>query len=203
MRFMKSAARLGAVIAALALLSCGLASPAMAVGVGGNGLNLTGHLQGTITQSSALGSTQQVLDLPFVALQFQSGTAGGEIDTFWAGSETIAASGSSTLTLQGSLTDAFSNSVSFGHVKMLLVTCASANTNSFQIGPGASNPFAGPWTGTTPLTAVGPGETMLITNGSGSNAGWAVTSSTDVIKIANSSSGTSVTCDVVIAGTST
>jgi len=187
-----------AALCALAILAAG---PAAAVGVGSAGLSLDASIAGRITSANPLGSSSEALNAAF-PLYLTGGTGAGQIDTFYAGVVTIAASGSATLTLQGSLVDQFGNSVSFGHVKAILLVAAAGNANDCQIGPGASTPFAGPWSGTSPLTAVSPGETYLQTKGQGTAAGWAVTSSTDVLKLANSGSGTSVTCDVYIAGTS-
>lgn len=199
MRFMKS---IVAGLAALALTLAGVA-PALAVGVGPTGLNIGSSMLGTIVQTDTFGSTHENLNLQTLE-QMTGGTGAGQIDTFYRVALTISASSSTTIDLNGSATDQFGNTVSFLHVKGILVTAASGNTNDCQIGPGASNPFAGPWSGTTPLTAISPGEMMLVTKGAGSAAGWAVVASTgDIIKVANSSSGSSVTCSVLIWGTST
>jgi hypothetical protein len=186
----------------IALASCGTPELAFADGIGPTGLNLNASLQADVTGSTALGSAKQVINSQW-PLYLTGGTAAGQVDTVYTGTVTVAASSSTTVTLQGSVTDAFGNTLTFAHVKAILLTAAAGNTNDCQIGPGASNPFAGPWSGTTPLTAVSPGETLLITKGQGTAAGWAVTSSTDVVKLANSSSGTSVSCTLVIVGTST
>lgn len=202
---LKSLRHAGAIFLAGLLAFASAAAPAAAgtVSAGPAGLNLNTSIQGDLTSTNALGTTKEVINSQF-PLYLTGGTGAGQIDTFYAAQITIAASGSTTLDLNGSVTDQFGNSVAFLHVKAIMLVAAAGNTNDCQIGPGASNPFAGPWSGTTPLTSVSPGETALWTKGQGSAAGWAVTASTgDIIKLANSSSGTSVTCTVYVAGTST
>ncbi|HEY1750326.1 MAG TPA: hypothetical protein VGG29_03630 [Caulobacteraceae bacterium] len=192
-------------VAAFILAGAAIAPPALAgtIGVGPTGLNLNAGLQGDVTNTDALGSSKRVFNSTF-PLSLTGGTNAGQVDTFYAVQVTIAASSTSTIDLNGSAIDGFGNTVSFLHVKFILLAASAGNTNDCQIGPGATNPFAGPWSGTTPLTAVSPGETLLITKGQGSSAGWAVTAATgDIIKLANSSSGSSVTCTVYLAGTST
>lgn len=194
------------VAATLIFASCA-PMPAMAVGVGNLGFNVQASICGSVTNTNPLGSTKEDIACGsslFPGAYLTGGTGAGQIDTFYAAAVTIAASGTATLDLSGSVTDGFGNSVALLHVKGIMLVAAAGNTNDCQIGPGASNPFAGPWTGTTPLTAVSPGETALWTKGNGSATGWAVVASTgDIIKLANSSSGTSVTCTVYVWGTST
>lgn len=193
----------GLALAGLILAGCS-AEPALAgVITGPTGFNVNAVVQGDVINANALGNARQVINASF-PLQLSGGTGAGQMDTFYAAQVTIAASGSATLDLNGSVTDAFGNTVNLLHVKFIMLVAAAGNTNDCQIGPGASNPFAGPWSGTTPLTSVSPGESMLITKGQGSAVGWPVTASAgDIIKLANSSSGTSVTCTVYVGGTST
>lgn len=172
-------------------------------GVGPAGLNITAGISGRITNTNVLGSLGEDINVSAL-LQLLGGTGAGQIDTVYSAQTTIAASGSSTIDLNGAVNDVFGNSIAFLHVKAIVVIAAAGNTNDFQIGPGASNPFNGPWSGTTPLHAVSPGEMFVATKGQGSSLGWAVVAATgDIIKIANSSSGTSVTANIYIFGTST
>lgn len=174
----------------------------MGVTTGSQGLNISIGLVGRIVNANVLAALGEDFNLQFLE-QFLGGTGGGQIDTFYAAQLTVAASSTGTIDLAGTLVDAFGNTATFGHVKGIYVQALAANTNDFQIGPGASNPFNGPWSGTTPLTAISPGEAALWTKGAGSQVGWPVTASTgDIIKTANSSSGTGVTANVAIWGTS-
>lgn len=145
-------------------------------------------------------------DAPTWGLNYQkthslgSGTAAGEADLVFAARFTIAASGSQDLDLAGALSDAFGGTLTFVKVKALYVYAATTNTNNAVVQPGASNPFTGPFGGTTPTLTVPPdGELFL----SAPKAGWPVTPATgDILTIANSGAGTSVVVDVVVLGTS-
>jgi hypothetical protein len=196
LRYLKALA-----IAGLILAGCS-AEPAMADGIGPLGLNLNASLQADVIGTSPLGSLHQNINSQF-PLYLTGGTGPGQVDTVYTGTVTIAASGSTTITLQGSVTDAFGTTLTFQHVKAILLTAASGNSNDCVFGPGASSGFTGPFSGTTPAVAVSPGETYLQTKGQASQVGWPVTGSTDVIKIANSGSGSSVSCSIVVVGTST
>jgi hypothetical protein len=100
---------------------------------------------------------------------------------------TLAASASEDLDLAG----AFAN---FTKVHAIYVFATSANTNNVVVGGASANSFVAPFTGTV---TVGPGGENLVT----SKAGWTVTAGTgDLLKIANSNSGSAVTYDIVVAG---
>jgi hypothetical protein len=192
-----------AVVATLAVALEPSRAIAGTVGIGSAGMNITTGLQGRIISTNALGSVGMDVTATTL-LQLTGGTGAGQVDTIFVAQRTIAASGTDALDLNGSLTDAFGNSVAFLHVKAILIVAASGNTNDVTVAPGASNPFNGPFAGTTPSVAVSPGETFLITKGSASATGWAVTAATgDILKIANSGAGTSVTYNIYILGTST
>ena len=193
---------LAAALAALFALSTAVA-PAAAIGIGATGMNITSGVTGSITSTNVLGSTKEDINLSTLE-QFTGGTGAGQVDTFYAAQITVAASSSTTLALNGSLTDAFGNTVNFLHVKAILIVAASGNTNDVLVQPGASNAFTGPFGGTSPTLAVSPGETFLLTKGGGSAVGWPVVASTGMnLKLANSSSGTGVTFNIYIWGTST
>lgn len=149
----------------------------------------------------------QAYNLPDSATQdivLAQGTAANQADLIYATSLTVSASSSTTLDLTGSgasLTDPFGASLSFLHIKAVYIRAATGNTNNVVVGNAASNPFVGPMAGTTPTSAVLPGGVLMWVAPA---AGWAVVdSSSDQLKLANSSSGTSVTFQIVIIGTST
>ncbi len=131
-------------------------------------------------------------------LQFTAGNAAlGTADVMFKDTRTLAASGTENLDLTGVLTDAFGATVANAEIIAIYVKAAAANTNSVVIGNVASG-FVGPL-GATGTYTVLPGDFFLAT----SRAGWAVTaSSADLLKIANSAGGTSVTYDIVVIGRS-
>lgn len=133
-------------------------------------------------------------------IDLTSGTGPNQADQVWTDQRTIAASGSENLDLTGSLTDALGGSITLARVKVLYIAAASTNTNNVVVGAAASNPWAGLLNGTGTLTlrpgaffvAATPGATgMAITAGTG-----------DLLRVANSGSGSSVTYDIAVIGAS-
>ncbi len=169
-----------------------------------SGLNVQVSLVGSLAAAVGIGNANQAMNVQSL-LQLLGGTGAGQIDTVYETTQTIAASGSLTLGLTGGgLVDAFGSAIALLHVKAILLIASAANVNDVQIGPGGANPFNGPFSGTTPAVAVSPGETLLLTKGSGSAVGWVVTPTTGMnLKLANSGAGTGVTFSLVILGTST
>jgi hypothetical protein len=135
------------------------------------------------------------------AMDLTSGTGASQADKLFADTRTLAASASEDLDLAGSLVDAFGATITFVKVKGIFVTAAAANTNNVIIGGASATQFVGPFGSATHTIAVAPGGGFMICRPDAT--GWAVgAGSTDLLKIANSSSGTSVTYDIVIIGTS-
>ncbi|MDM4721155.1 hypothetical protein QTQ03_16680 [Micromonospora sp. WMMA1363] len=129
-----------------------------------------------------------------------SGTAADQADLVFHDQRTIAASSNEDLDLAGSLSDAFGATLTFVDLKLLYVAAASGNTNNVRVTRPASNGvplFLAASDGIDVLPGgmllwVAPAATTVtVTAGTG-----------DLINVANSSSGTSVTYDVVIIGTS-
>ena len=135
-----------------------------------------------------------------IEIALTSGTGAGQADLMFTDTRTVAASGTDALDLAGSLTDAYGNTLTFVELRAVLVTAASGNTNSVRINRPSSN-------GVPLFLAAGdgidvpPGGTFLWSCPADGKV--TVTASTgDLLNIDNSSSGTSVTYDVVILGVS-
>lgn len=158
-------------------------------------------LRGTYGASSDLASVASVFgEATSFAAALASGTGANQADLMFADQRTLSASATENLDLAGGLTDAFGTTLTFAKIKAIMVRAAPGNTNDVVIGGAASNAFVGPFGGTTPTVAVKPGGFLLLFAPA---TGWTVTASTgDILKVANSSSGTSVTYDVVLIGTS-
>jgi hypothetical protein len=128
-----------------------------------------------------------------------SGTTAQNADLLHIDRITIAASGNATKDLAGSLLDPLGNACVFAKVKAIIVKASAANTNNVVVGAG-TNPFNGPLGGTTPTVSVPPGGQFLV---SAPKDGWPVTADTaDILKFANSNSGSGVDFDLIIIGTS-
>lgn len=115
---------------------------------------------------------------------------------------TLSASATESLDLAGSLVDAFGSTITWARVKVLAVTAASANTNNVIVGGTGSNGFINWVSDATDAIVVRPGGMFVLV--ATDATGYAVTAATgDLLKIANSSSGTSVTYDIAIIGAAT
>jgi len=129
--------------------------------------------------------------------RLSNGTGSGQADVFWSDHRTLAASGTETLDLNGSLSDAFGATVNLTAVKAVLVCGDAANTNNVLVGDAASNAWAA-FLGAAGVATVQPGGCMLAM---APNAGYAVAGgTTDQLKIANSSSGTGISYTIIVLG---
>ncbi len=98
------------------------------------------------------------------------------------------------------LSDPLGVTVTFVTVKAIIIKAAAANTNDVIVGGAGSNPFVGPFGGTTPTVAVRPGGILMLVAPA---TGWTVNASTaHLLKVLNGGAGTGVTYDVIIVGTS-
>lgn len=129
-----------------------------------------------------------------------TGTGAGQADRVWSDNRTIAASGTEDLDLAGVLTDAFGAAFTLVKLKAVLIVASAANTNSVRVTRPATNGVPIFLAAADGLDVV-PGGTFLWV--APNAAAVTVTAATgDLLTVSNSSSGTSVTYDVVIIGTS-
>lgn len=158
-------------------------------------------LASTLTGTHDFAPPGSVLNLAG-QIDLSSGTAAGQADKVFADQRTLAASATEDLDLAGSLADAFGATITFVKVKALLVRAAVGNTNNVVVGAASSNPWATLLNSTGTVT-LRPGAGFLAWAGAADATGYGVTASTgDLLKIANSAAGTSVTYDVAVIGTS-
>lgn len=130
-----------------------------------------------------------------------SGNNAQQADRIWALTNTIAASGNASHDLNGALTDAVGTTLSLARVKLLYVAAAAANTNNVVVGGAGTNTFIN-WVGAAAHTViVRPGGALLLI--APDLTGYGVTAATgDILQVANSGAGTSVTYDIVVIGSS-
>jgi hypothetical protein len=191
-RFLKSALAFAAV-AAMAF------APVAAIAQAGVTADVRARIAGTYAGAPSIGSSVFTFN-ENVSNAFAPGTGPNQADKMYAATRTIAASGSENLDLAGVLTDPFGVTLTCVKVKFIYIHASAANTNNVKVGGAASNPFVGPFDDATDIVDVKPGAQFLVTAPA---IGWTVTPSTgDLLQVANSSSGTGVTYDVVIGCTS-
>lgn len=136
------------------------------------------------------------------AVHLESGTTAGKADMRFADTRTLAASATEDLDLAGVLTDVYGTALTFVRIKGIFISASAANSNNVIIGAAASNQWAGLLNTTGTLT-LRPGATFAAVSGSTDATAMAVTAGTgDLLKVANSGAGTSVTYDIVIIGAS-
>ncbi|MGH8968165.1 MAG: hypothetical protein ACRDXB_22960 [Actinomycetes bacterium] len=160
-------------------------------------------LAASVVQSRALDMTTAEDPLVFrQAVQLSDGTAAGQADRVFHDRRTLAASASEDLDLAGSLVDAFGQTVEFARIKGLYVRAASANVNNVVLGNAAATAWAA-LLGATGTLTLRPGAGVGVVAGEADATAYAVGAGTaDLLKVANSGAGTSVTYDVVIVGAS-
>lgn len=134
---------------------------------------------------------------------FTHGTGNNQVNQIFTDVRTISASSTESLDLYGGLTNALNTTLNFTKIKVIEIAASSANTNNVLIG-GSSAGLAGMFVlgGDAVIDdvqmVVPPGGVYLITAPA---AGFTVTNTTgDILKISNSSSGTSVTYTIKIYG---
>ena len=129
-----------------------------------------------------------------------NGTTIDKADLVWSDTRTVAASTTDPLDLAGSLSSVYGATLTFVELKAVLVVASTANTNNVRVNRPASN-------GVPLFLAASDGIDVP----PGGCFFWAcpadgkvtVTASTgDILNFDNSSSGTSVTYDIVLIGAS-
>lgn len=158
-------------------------------------------VSGTLTKTADLSVPSDMLSWRR-SVHLESGTAAGLADLRFADTRTLAASATEDLDLAGVLADTLGTVLTFVRVKGLFISASSANTNNVVIGAAATNAWATLLNATGTIT-LRPGATFAAMSGSADATGMAVTAGTgDILKVANSGAGSSVSYDIVIIGAS-
>ncbi len=160
---------------------------------------LTASLLGTLSNPLDLVTGSAPLDYS-KKMTWTNGTTANTADLIFSDTRTLAASATEDLDLAGSLSSVYGATLTFVELRAILVVASTANTNNVNITRPASNgvPLFLAASDGTPVT---PGGFFYWANPADGKV--AVTAGTgDLITFTNSSSGTSVTYDVVIVGVS-
>lgn len=163
------------------------------------GLNVVANIVNTLT----LGGSTASLSSSF-GTSFADGAAAGQANrSYWA-SRTLAASASESLDFAASLVDPFGATITFARLKLLVISAAAANTNNVLVGGAVSNAVASLFSAVNDVAIVRPGSTLAWIAGAADATGYAITAGTgDLLQIANSGAGTSVTYTIIAIGTAT
>lgn len=133
-------------------------------------------------------------------IQLANGTGANSADLCFHDTRTIAASGTEDLDLAGSLAGPFGASQVFVEVRAVMIRAAAGNTNSVRVTRPAANgvPL---FLAASDGIDVPPGGVFLWSCPADGKVSVAAGTG-DLLTVANSSSGSTVTYDVVIIGTS-
>lgn len=155
------------------------------------GAELRVKLTASQAASNDLGTPRFASELEAV-LQFAAGTGANQADLFWGDERTLAASATENLDLAGVLSDAFGSTMTAAELVAIVVIANSANTNNVVVGGAASNTLLmlGDATDKVP---VKPGGAFLLVAPNAAGQCTVTAATGDILLVANSSSGTSVT----------
>jgi hypothetical protein len=131
-----------------------------------------------------------------------SGTAADQADVVFSDERTLAASADETLDLAGALENALGGAAVFAELVAILIIAAAANTNDVVVGDATAPIIGGPFGAAGDhLIAIPPGGVFFWMTPK--NPAVAITGTTaDGLKIANGSSGSSVTYKILLIGRS-
>ena len=142
---------------------------------------------------------QRSYDLPYSkTISFSHGTGANQANQIWTDTRTLSASTAEDLDLYGVLTSPLGTTLNFTKIKASIVTTAAGNTNNVVIG-GDSAALLGFVGDASDTIIVRPGGFIAI--GCSDATAYGVTATTgDILQVANSSSGTSVTYTIIVIG---
>lgn len=177
------------------LLAALVAAPVLA-----DGFTSTINLQFQVQPTRALDLVSIAAPLSYAkTFTWTSGAGADQAQQMFTDSRTLTASTTETLDLAGSLTNGFGQTITFTEICAIYIEALSANTNNVLVGGAGSAQFIN-WVGaSSDIVTVRPGGILLLVARDAD--GYAVTAATgDILKMWNSSSGTSVTYKIVIIG---
>lgn len=127
---------------------------------------------------------------------FTDGSGANQAGKIFSDTRTLAASATESLDFSGVLLDPFGAVITSAKLKALIIKAAAANTNDVLVGGAASNALSSLFGDATDIIVVKPGGLFCVV--APQAAGYAITAGTgDLLKVANSSSGTGVTYDII------
>lgn len=131
-----------------------------------------------------------------------AGTGVGAADTLFTDRRTLASTATEDLDLSGTLTDAFGVPVVMARIKGVVISASGMNTNNVVVGAASSNAWASLLNSSGTVT-LRPGASFALIAGPVDELSYSVAAGTgDLLKVANSGSGSTVTYDVVLIGSS-
>jgi hypothetical protein len=157
----------------------------------------------TIASNPITGSTVSANWSKSYGASLINGTVAGAADVAWWSLRPLTASATENIDFAGALADPSSGAtLTFARIKALIISALATNTNNVVVGGGTTT-FTGLFGATTHTTILRPGATAMWVAGPADVTAYPVTaSSTDLLQIANSAAGTSVSYEITVIGTS-
>lgn len=160
--------------------------------------NINVNVTGQLTTNLDLEGVVSTLNRKMLLALADGGGANQAANVF-SDTRVLAASASESLDLAGALVNALGQTITFTKIKAVMVFAAAGNTNDVVVGGASSNGFITPFGAAAHTVRVKPGGCLILTAPDAN--GYAVTAATgDLLQIANGSSGTPVTYDVILIG---
>ncbi len=126
-----------------------------------------------------------------------NGTGSGQANKAWSDQRSIAASGTDSLDLAGTLVDAFGQTITFTSIKAIIIVASGDNQDNIEIG-GNANAFASFFGDPADTLILKPGGMIALT---APGAGYAVTATTgDILDLVNADSSNASVYDVILVG---
>lgn len=165
-------------------------------------LALSAKLTAALDADTSLARTSTVPVSLDLAVSLANGVAAGQADRLFADARTLAASATEDLDLAGALADGLGGVAAFARVKAVVVHADEDNTNNVLVGRATSNGLSGLF-GAAGAVILRPGAFVAVACDDADATGYAVTAGTgDLLTIANSGAGSSVSYDIVVIGAS-
>lgn len=165
---------------------------------------ITLAITATLTTPLTLGSSVASMTATAGPTVFTNGTGSGQANQIYWATRTLAASASEQLDFNGSggavLYDPAGNALAMARFKAIIVSAASANTNSVVVG-GGTGAVTGLFGTATQTGIVVPGATLAWLCSPTDTTGYVATA--HALQVANSGTGSSVTYTIVVIGTTT
>lgn len=132
--------------------------------------------------------------------RFTDGESANQAEVMFRDTRTLSASANEELDLSGTaLQDAFGIDIAFTSIKAMVIEASSGNTNNVLVGGAAANAWSTWASDDTDEVIVVPGGTLCLI--APNAAGYVVTAGTgDLLRLENSSGGTSITYTLTLIG---
>ena len=132
-------------------------------------------------------------------IQLLTGTGSGQNDQAVVSAQVAPGSGSTEIDLTGQ-PNILGQPMNFTNIKLMAFFLRDGNADEFMIGPGTTNPWSAPFSGTTPRFRIGRGGICIMSH---PTTGWAVTAGSADRLIFINTDTSAATIDCVFSGVGT